>query len=64
MDPNATMDAIKFFIAQIRDDRVDDDLRAELARDLAEAFENLYDWINKGGSPPAEWLRFWRDDRA
>ena len=56
MDPNATLEEMLEAIKKF-DDAGDSDEALEAAGDLIEAFENLNEWLSKGGLLPERWKR-------
>ena len=54
MDPNATLEAIRNTIREIRTE-TDPERKADLADHLANYVEDLDDWLTRGGFAPWAW---------
>lgn len=57
MDPDAALDRLRKDSARATNGRDTDRLSQELdyLRDMQAAFEELDEWLTKGGHPPDEW---------
>jgi hypothetical protein len=61
MDPNASLEAcrrlVKALIRQAAEDRQrqESSSRDTLGEELAENFNNLDDWLSRGGTMPRDW---------
>ena len=53
MDPNALLDAIRDLRIAIA---AKGEFDRDLARDFAELFQNLDEWLSRGGFLPADWM--------
>jgi hypothetical protein len=61
MDPNKTLEELRMMLKDYLEasDKSDDgvDLNEEAARRVVESFEDLDDWLRKGGFLPEDWAR-------
>jgi hypothetical protein len=57
MDPNETLNQIRFLIAQTRnaDAKCDEAAAMELSMQLCNKFEELDEWLNHDGHRPDDW---------